>query len=93
LNIPNALGDNATLRQVFDRQRRLRPWLTPAELARRLHTSPAQVERWLGLIATAPKTDRSGRLYPGRTLERVSVDVAGRLVRAIGYAPCGIEGC
>ena len=85
--------DNATLRQVFDRQRRQQPWLTLTELAERLHTSPVQVERWLGLIATAPKTDRHGRVYPARTLETVGVDVAGRIVRALGYAPCEIDGC
>src|SRR3954451_19063588 len=83
----------AVLRERFrDRQRR-EPTLTVAEVARRTGNSQVQVERWLGLRPTAAKTDRRGRTYPGRVLERVSVETAGRLVRAMGYAPCEVEGC
>ncbi len=85
--------DNARLRQLLVAKQRHDPALTSAELARRLETSQAQVERWLGLRPTAPKTNRRGRTYPGRTLNRISVDTAGRLARALGYAPCEIEGC
>ena len=79
-------------RLLVDRQRH-EPTLTIAELARRMGTSQVQVERWLGLRATAPKTDRRGRTYPPRVLERVSVETAGRLARALGYAPCEVDGC
>ena len=79
-------------RLLVDRQRH-EPTLTVAELARRLGSSQVQVERWLGLRATAPKTDRRGRRYPGRLLERVSVDTGGRIARAIGYAPYEVDGC
>src|SRR4051794_32108974 len=48
---------------------------TITELARRVGSSPAQVERWLGLRDTAPKTDRNGHTYPPRRLDRISVDV------------------
>ena len=83
----------ALLRELFrDRQRR-EPTLTVAELARRTGSSQVQVERWLGRRETAPKTDRRGRTYPGRVLERVNVETAGRLARAMGYAPCEVEGC
>jgi hypothetical protein len=92
-NLIQAEIENATLRERLDARRRMDPTLTSAELARRLQTSPVQVERWLGLRPTAPKTDRRGRTYPARVLDRVSVEVAGRLARAAGYAPCEIEGC
>jgi predicted transcriptional regulator len=85
--------ENAPLRRLL-RQRQLHDsHLTPAELARRLGTSPIQVERWLGLSPTAVKAARSGRVYPGRILTAISVETAGRLVRAMGYAPCEIDGC
>ena len=67
--------------------------LTAAELGRRVGTSAIQVERWLGLQPTAPKTDGRGRTYPGRILTTISVENAGRLARAMGYAPCEIDGC
>jgi sensor histidine kinase regulating citrate/malate metabolism len=85
--------DNAAVRLLLEQRRRSEPQLTAGELARRLGTSPVQVERWLGLRATAPKTDRAGHRYPSRTLSRVSVEVGGRMARAIGYAPCEIDGC
>ncbi len=85
--------ENVAVRALFETRRQVDPCLTVAELARRVGRSQVQVERWLGMRATAPKTTRDGRTYPARTLERISVDVAGRLVRAIGYAPCELEGC
>ena len=85
--------ENERLRRLLVIKQRHDPTLTAAELARRLGTSQAQVERWLGLRPTAPKTNRRGRTYPGRTLNRISVDTAGRLARAMGYAPFEIEGC
>ena len=85
--------ENALLRELLARRQRHDPAVTAAEIARRLGTSQVQVERWLGLRATAPKTTRSGRTYPGRMLCRIGVETAGRLVRAMGYAPCEIDGC
>ena len=85
--------ENEPLRKRLHRRQLVDPTLTPSELARRLGTSPVQVERWLGLRPTAPKTDRHGHTYPGRTLCEISVENAGRLARAMGYAPCEIEGC
>jgi hypothetical protein len=85
--------DNAPLRQRFLERRRRDPALTSAELAHRLGTSPIQVERWLGLRPTAAKVDRRGRAYPGRVLTTISVENAGRLARAMGYAPCELDGC
>lgn len=81
------------LRQLLVDRRRHEPGLTVAALARRMGTSQVQVERWLGLRATAPKTDRRGRTYPARLLERVGVETAGRFARALGYAPCEVDRC
>jgi transposase-like protein len=85
--------ENATLRQRLRDRQLVDPTLTISELARRIGTSPIQVERWLGLRPTAPKTDRQGRTYPGRILTTISVENAGRLARAMGYAPRDIQGC
>jgi hypothetical protein len=85
--------ENAPLRRRFRQRQLVDPALTVSELARRVGTSPIQVERWLGLRPTAPKTDRRGRTYSGRTLCEISVENAGRLARAMGYAPCEIDGC
>ena len=85
--------ENAPLREKFLARCRNDPALTVAEIARRAGTSAIQVERWLGLKPTAPKTDRRGRTYPGRILTMISVENAGRLARAMGYAPCEIDGC
>ena len=85
--------DNAPLRQRFIERRRRDPALTSSELAHRLGTSPIQVERWLGLRPTAPKVDRRGRTYPGRVLTKIGVENAGRLARAMGYAPCELDTC
>ena len=85
--------ENAPLRRRFRQRQLIDPALTVSALARRVGTSPIQVERWLGLRPTAPKTDRHGRTYPGRTLDAISVENAGRLARAMGYAPCEIDGC
>jgi hypothetical protein len=84
---------NESLRRRFLQRRLIDPDFTTSELARRVGTSPIQVERWLGLQPTAPKTDRRGRTYPGRVLSMITVDAAGRLARAMGYAPCEFEGC
>src|SRR3954447_11293709 len=85
--------ENAPLRERFRQRQLADATLTLSELARRVGTSPIQVERWLGLRPTAPKTDRHGRTYPGRTLTTIGVENAGQLARAMGYAPCEIEGC
>jgi plasmid maintenance system antidote protein VapI len=84
---------NEALRQRFCERRRLDPTFTASAIARQVGTSPIQVERWLGVAPTAAKTDRRGRTYPPRTLSTISVETAGRLARAMGYAPCEIEGC
>jgi len=84
---------NAPLRALVAEEQRADPLLTLAELARRVESSQPQVERWLGLRETTPKKTRAGQLYPPRVAERLSVDVAGRLARAIGLAPCELEGC
>jgi hypothetical protein len=85
--------ENTPLRQRFLEQRLNDPALTATTIAHHIGTSPIQVERWLGLRPTAPKTDPRGRIYPARTLTTISVENAGRLARAMGYAPCELDGC
>jgi hypothetical protein len=80
---------NAPLRERLLARRGSDPGFTVAAVERRLRTSPIQVERWLGLKPTASKTDNRGRTYPGRILTTVRVETAGRLARAMGYAPGG----
>ena len=84
---------NTPLRERFLARRSADPSFTVAKIARHLDTSPIQVERWLGLRPTASKTDNQGRTYPGRILTKIGVETAGRLARALGYAPCEVEGC
>ena len=84
---------NAQLRERLADRQRLEPSLTISEIARRLDTTPIQVQRWLGLQPTAAKTDQRGRRYAGRVLRTISVETAGRIARAMGYAPCEIDGC
>jgi hypothetical protein len=84
---------NAPLRKRFLARRGSDSSFTVAVVARHLGTSPIQIERWLGLRPTASKTDNRGRTYPGRILTTISVENAGRLARAMGYAPCEVEGC
>ena len=85
--------ENTPLRQRFLKRRLDDPVLTATTIAHRIGTSPIQVERWLGLRPTAPKTDPRGRTYPARILTTISVENAGRLARAMGYAPCELDGC
>ena len=84
---------NERLRELYHARCRADPGLTLGEIARRAGTSAIQVQRWLGLEPTAPKTDGRGRTYPGRLLTTISVHNAGRLARAMGYAPCEVDGC
>jgi hypothetical protein len=49
------------------------------------------VQRLLGEIPTAPVV-RGDVIYPGRLRTTVSVEAGGRLVRAMGYAPCEVPG-
>ncbi len=62
--------ENAPLRPLFRERQRHDPSLTVSELARRVGSSPIQVERWLGLRQTAAKTDRRGRCYPAADAHR-----------------------
>ena len=74
--------ETTRVRELIMQRRRRDPTLSLRELARRLNTRPAQLERWLGPECgseTAPL--------------RIRVDVAGRIVRAAGLAPCEFEGC
>jgi hypothetical protein len=82
---------NDRVRALFEQRRHREPRFTIAELARRAGYHQINVERWLGYAPTSPTT-KNGRTYPGRILTTIDVDKAGRLVRALGYAPHEIDG-
>ena len=85
---------NAQLRERLADRQRLEPSLTISEIARRLdtHADPGAALA-SDSSPTAAKTDRRGRRYAGRVLSTISVETAGRIARAMGYAPCEIDGC
>jgi hypothetical protein len=78
---------NASVRELYEMCRRQDPQLTATELARRAGLSCAvHVQRLLGYVLTSA-TFKNGRRYPPRPLTEISVENAGRLVRAMGYVP------
>jgi hypothetical protein len=81
---------NARLRWLFERRREIDPTFTIASLARRAGYHRINVARWLGYLPTSPTT-RNGRTSPARILTTVHVDKAGRLARAMGYAPWEVD--
>jgi hypothetical protein len=65
---------------------------TLAELARLAgYDSPSRVQRLLGEIPTSTVV-KNGVVYPGRIQTTISPENGGRLIRALGHAPCEIEG-
>jgi hypothetical protein len=75
----------ARLRAFFDAELARQPGLTRAEVARRLRISQSDLDRRLGYSATKRSADAARR--------RVGVQQAGETVRALGRAPCELEGC
>jgi hypothetical protein len=84
--------DNAPIRALYERRLAREPELTLPELAR-LADIPCEtyLARMLGYKPTS-RAVREGRRYPGQHMARISVEHAGRIVRALGYAPAEIEG-
>lgn len=84
---------NSRIRALLERHtREVEPELTLAELSRRAGLGgSSHVARMLGYMKTSG-TRKSGKRYPGRVHDTISVENAGRIVRALGYAPVEIEG-
>jgi hypothetical protein len=81
------------VREKVDAWRRADPAAnTLAELARLAgYDSPSRVQRLLGEIPTSAVV-KNGVVYPGRIQTTISPENGGRLVRALGHAPCEIDG-
>jgi len=84
---------NSRIRVLLERHTEaVEPELTLAELSRRAGLGgSSHVARMLGYMKTSG-TRKSGKRYPGRVHDTISVENAGRIVRALGYAPVEIEG-
>jgi hypothetical protein len=79
------------VQRLFEDRCEQDPDLSIAELARRARFQDRiQVSRILGYQPTSDSTT-NGKLYPGRLLETISVEHAGRIVRALGYAPTEVQ--
>jgi hypothetical protein len=85
--------DARVVREKVDAWRREDPAThTHAELARLAgYDSSSRVQRLLGEIPTSAVA-KNGIVYPGRIQTTISPENGGRLVRAVGHAPCEIEG-
>jgi hypothetical protein len=65
---------------------------TYRELARRAgFDSASTVQRLLGVIPNAPVV-KDGKVYEGKVRTKISTEMGGRLVRAMGHVPAEIEG-
>lgn len=83
---------NAPIRELFERRRRRDASVSASSVARRAGLSGAShLLRELGLARTSP-TSKNGVLYPARVKTTIGVETAARIVRALGYAPCEIDG-
>jgi len=84
---------NSRIRALLERHTQaVEPELTLAELSRRAGLGgSSHVARMLGYMKTSG-TRKSGKRYPGRVHDTISVENASRIVRALGYAPVEIEG-
>jgi hypothetical protein len=79
------------IQKLFEDRCEQDPTFSIAELARLAeYQDRIQVSRILGYLPTSDSTT-NGKRYPGRLLETISVDHAGRIVRALGYAPAEVK--
>ena len=79
------------VQRLFEDRCEQDPTFSIAELARRAnYQDRIQVSRILGYQPTSDSTT-NGKLYPGRLLATISVEHAGRIVRALGYAPTEVQ--
>jgi hypothetical protein len=79
------------IQRLFEERCEQDPTFSIAELARLAkYQDRIQVSRLLGYQPTSDSTT-NGKLYPGRLLATISVEHAGRIVRALGYAPTEVQ--
>ena len=82
----------APIQALFARRQEEDPSLSKtraAELAE--YNSRVEFLRTMGFVRTASFV-RKGKRYPGKYRTEISVEAAGRIVRAIGYAPREVPG-
>ncbi len=81
----------APIQALFARRQEEDPSLSKtraAELAE--YNSRVEFLRTMGFVRTASFV-RKGKRYPGKHRAEISVEAAGRIVRAIGYAPREVQ--
>lgn len=79
------------IQALFARRQEEDPSLTKARVAGLAeYKSRVEFLRIMGFVRTASFV-RKGKRYPGKYRTEISVEAAGRIVRAIGYAPREFE--
>jgi hypothetical protein len=79
------------IRDLYDQRTEEDPTLNQAKLAREAKIDRADLARALGLAKTAAKT-KNGHRQEGAYQTTIGVDIAARIVRALGFAPHEIPG-
>jgi DNA-binding transcriptional regulator LsrR (DeoR family) len=81
----------AAIRELVEQRLKDDPTLTQTRLAKLLQTDRTELRRALGLQPTAARTI-NGEHRPGRVREEITVEMAGRIVQALGIPPHEIPG-
>lgn len=76
----------APIREMFKRRLQEDPTLTQTQLAAAIQTDRVELLRTLGLQPTASRIVK-GKRRPGKLRTEISVEMAGRIIKALGIAP------
>jgi hypothetical protein len=76
----------APIRELYEQRLANEPALTPTIVAQKAGLDRVALRRALGLAPTASRA-RAGKRTPGRLRSEITVEMAGRIVKAIDVAP------
>jgi plasmid maintenance system antidote protein VapI len=76
----------APIRDLFERRLQEDPSLNQAHVAARMETNRIELLRAVGLQPTASRVVR-GKRRPGKLRTKITVEMASRIVKALGVAP------